>query len=181
MFRSVGYTCQEDRSKHCTEAKSCLTLESSPSDNGLIRLRHRRNSMCGLQLDGFSGAMQWSHCTNAELIDALWSGAFSPRAADQTDLPVIAGLCVQPCFRIRKCWAPRLHFAQSSSCEIFALPVFTNIELGTASGRSRGAVALRRVGVAASKEFIRLRHVELVEVPLLQSLEFAVEETSSCC
>ena len=133
MFRSVGYTCQEDRSKHCTEAKSCLTLESSPSDNGLIRLRHRRNSMCGLQLDGFFGAMQWSHCTNAELIDALWSGAFSPRAADRTDLPVIAGLCVQPCFRIRKYWAPRFHFAQSSSYEIFASPVVTNTDSGTAS------------------------------------------------
>jgi hypothetical protein len=45
----------------------------------------------------------------------------------------------------------------------------------------RGAAALRRDGVAASKEFIRSRHVELVEVPPLQSLEFAVEETSSCC
>jgi hypothetical protein len=78
MFRSMGYSSQEDRSKHCTEAKSCLTLESSPSDNGLIRLRRRRNSLCGLQLDGFSGAMQWSHCANAELIDALWSGAFFP-------------------------------------------------------------------------------------------------------
>ena len=181
MFRLMTDNAQEDRSKHQKEAKSCLTLESPPSDNGSIRPCRRRKSFCGLQLDGFFGAMQWSPRTNAELIVALWSGALFPRAADQTDLPVIAGLCVQPCFRIRKCWAPRLHFAQSSSCEIFALPVFTNIELGTASGRSRGAVALRRVGVAASKEFIRLRHVELVEVPPLQSLEFAVEETSSCC
>jgi hypothetical protein len=128
MFRLMTDNTQEDRSKHCEDAKSCLTLESPRSDNGSIRLCRRRKSFCGLQLDGFSGAMPWSLRANAELIDALWSGAMFPRAADQTDLPVIAGLCVQPCFRRRKYWAPRLHFAQSSSCESFASPVFTNTD-----------------------------------------------------
>lgn len=128
MFRPVTDNAQEDRSKHCREAKSCLTLDSPPSDNASIRPYCRRKSCCGLQLDGFLGAMQWSHCTNAELIDALWSGALLPRAADQTDLPVIAGLSIRPCFRIRKYRAPRLHFAQSSSCESFTSPVFTNTD-----------------------------------------------------
>lgn len=136
MFRLMTDNAQEDRSKHQKEAKSCLTLESPPSDNGSIRPCRRRKSFCGLQLDGFFGAMQWSPRTNAELIVALWSGALFPRAADQTDLPVIAGLCVQPRFRIRKCWAPRLHSAQSSRCESFASPVFTNTDRSSFSAQS---------------------------------------------
>ena len=127
MNRPMTDNARGDRSKHCEEGKSCLTLESPRSDNGSIRLCRRRKSFCGLQLDGFSGAMPWSLRANAELIDALWSGAMFPKAADQTDLPVIAGLCVWPCFRIRKSWAPRLHFAQSSGCKSFTSPVLQTL------------------------------------------------------
>jgi hypothetical protein len=128
MFRPMTDHAQEDRSKHCENTKSCLTFESPRSDNGSLRPRRRRKSFCGLQLDGFFGAKLSSLRANAGLVDALWSGAIFPRAADQTDLPVIAGLCVQPCIRIRKHRAPRLHFAQSASCENFASPVFTNTD-----------------------------------------------------
>ena len=128
MFRSMTDKAQEGRSKQYGGAKSGLTFESPRSDNGSLRPRRRRKSFCGLQLDGFFGAKLSSLRANAGLVDALWSGAIFPRAADQTDLPVIAGLCVQPCIRIRKHRAPRLHFAQSASCENFASPVFTNTD-----------------------------------------------------
>ena len=141
MFRPEADSTQEDRCKQCEEAKSCLTLESTRSDNGRLRLCRRRKSFCGLQLDGFCGAMQWSYRANVELIDALWSGVLFPRAADQTDLPVIAGLCVQPCFRNRERWGLFHHNSQSSRCAISSSPVFTNTE-GNRFLSSRSSVVL---------------------------------------
>jgi len=128
MFCLTATIAQEDRFKHFKEAKSCLTLDSLHSDNVSLRSRRRRKSFCGLQLDGFFGALLSSSRANTELIDASWSGRNFPRVADQTDLPDIAGLCVQPCFSIRKHQAPRLHFAQSSCCLTFASSVFTGTD-----------------------------------------------------
>ena len=142
MFRLMTDNAQEDRSKHQKEAKSCLTLESPPSDNDSIRPCRRRKSFCGLQLDGFFGAKRSSLRANAGLVDALWSGAMFPRAADQTDLPVIADLCVQPRFRFRKCRAPRVHFAQPVCRESFVSSVFTSTDWSSRS-ICRSSAALR--------------------------------------
>ena len=142
MLRPVAVNAHEDRSKHCGEAKSCLTFDSLRSDNGPIRPCRRRKSFCGLQLDGFFGAKRSSLRANAGLVDALWSGAMFPRAADQTDLPVIADLCVQPRFRFRKCRAPRVHFAQPVCRESFVSSVFTSTDWSSRS-ICRSSAALR--------------------------------------
>jgi hypothetical protein len=142
MFHPVTVKTQEDRFKQHGEAKSCLTLDSPHSDNGSLRLGRRRKSFCGLQLDGFFGAIPSSLRANVELVDVLWSGAIFPRAADQTDLPVIADLCVQPCFRIWKHRAPRIHFAQPASWGDFASLVFTSTDWSIRSS-CRSSAALR--------------------------------------
>jgi len=137
MFHPVTAKTQEDRSKQHGAEKSCLTLDSLRSDNGSLRSCRRRKSFCGLKLDGFFGAMLSSFRARTELVDALWSGAVFPRAADQTDLPVIADLCVQPCFRIWKPCALRIHFAQPVCCGDVASLVFTSTDWsGRSSGRS---------------------------------------------
>jgi hypothetical protein len=142
MFRSMTDKAQEGRSKQYGGAKSGLTFDSPRSDNGSIRPSRRRKSFYGLQLDGFFGAMQSSLRANTGLVDALWSGAMFPRTADQTDLPVIADLCAQPCFRFRKCRAPRVHFAQSVCCRSIASSVFTSTDWSSRS-RCRSSAALR--------------------------------------
>lgn len=142
MLRPVTVNAHEDRSKHCEEAKSCLTFDSLRSDNDSIRRCRRRKSFCGLQLDGFFGVKQSSLRANTGLVDALWSGAMFPRAADQTDLPVIADLCVQPCFRFRKRRAPQVHFAQPVRRERFVSSVFTSTDWSSRSS-CRSSAALR--------------------------------------
>ncbi len=141
MFRPIADNAHNDRFKHCGESKSCLTLESPRSDNGWIRPGRRRKSFCGLQLNGFSGARQCLLRANADLIVVLWFGAMLPRAADQTDLPVIAGLRVQPCFQTRKYRTPRFHLTQSPSCRKFASSVFTSTDRNRTSN-SRSFTAL---------------------------------------
>lgn len=142
MLRPVAVNAHEDRSKHCEEAKSCLTFVSLRSDNDPIRPCRRRKSFCGLKLDGFFGAKRASLRANTGLVDALWSGAMFPRAADQTDLPVIADLCVQPHFRIRKCRAPRIHFVQPVRHGSFVSSVFTSTDWNRRSS-CRSSVTLR--------------------------------------
>ena len=172
---------QENRFKHYRDAKSCLTLESPHSDNGWIRRSCRRKSFCGLKLDGFFGAMQWSLRANTGLVDALWSGAMIPRAADQTDLPVIANLCVQPCFRFWKLRSPRTHFAQPACCSDFDLSVFTSTELEQSFETSKYRRTSMRIEslhpMRSSDRFTSGKFESL----LIRSFEFAVEETSSCC
>ncbi len=142
MLHLKTANAQADRSKQGGDARSCLTFDSPRSDNGSIRPSRRRKSFCGLQLDGFFGAMQSSLRARTELVDALWSGTMFPRAAGQTDLPVIADLCVQPCFRFRKYRAPRVHFAQLVSREIFVSSVFTSTDWNSPS-RCRSSAVLR--------------------------------------
>ena len=181
MFRPMTVNTQKDRSQQYEEAKSCLTLASLRSDNGSIRLDRRRKSFCGLKLDGFFGAMQWSLRANTGLVDALWSGAMIPRAADQTDLPVIANLCVQPCFRFWKLRSPRTHFAQPACCSDFDLSVFTSTELEQSFETSKYRRTSMRIEslhpMRSSDRFTSGKFESL----LIRSFEFAVEETSSCC
>lgn len=181
MFRPMTVNTQEDRSKQYEEAKSCLTLDSLRSDNGSIRPYRRRKSFCGLKLDGFFGAMLWSLRANTGLVDALWSGAMIPRAADQTDFPVIANLCVQPCFRFRKHRAPRSHFAQPACCRDFVSSVFTSTDLEQPFELSkfrRTSMSVESLRLMRSSDRVTSGKFKSL---LIRSFEFAAEETSSCC
>ena len=179
MFRLLPDNTQEDRSKQYEEAKSCLTLESSRSDNGSLRWCRRRKSFCGLQLDGFFGAMQPSLRAIAGLIDVLWSGAIFPRAADQTDSPVIAGLCVQPCFCFWKQWRRDSTWRNHHLAEGLRHPFYKH-RLEQRFQRSKFRRTLTLLG-NCFEEFIRPRPFRLFTSLRNWSLEFAVEETSSCC
>ena len=150
MFCSNLIDAQEDRFRMNSGTKSCLTFVLPGSDNGSTRHRRRRKSFCGLQLDGFVGAMSWSSRTIAVLVDALRSGVMFPRAVDQTDLPVIAGLCVHPSFLIRKHWSPCSYFAQSFVAELFRqsfLRALTGTSAGTIEAQPHFGIVRQAVPV----------------------------------
>jgi hypothetical protein len=141
MFRLVMRGTQEDRFKQDSDTKSCLTLVLSGSDNHSIRFCGRRKSFCGLQLDGFFGAMLWSHGAIVARVDGLWPVDESPRVADQTGLPIISGLCGQPCFWIQKHRSCRRNFAQSVCCGNLSSIVFTYSDWNSGSnGRSSASL-----------------------------------------
>lgn len=82
--------------------RSCLTLYYRESDNGWVAGRRRRNSLSGLQLDGFVDGP----VTSARISHALSvSGCFVDPARwihGQARLPKFAGLRHQHLFRNRK-------------------------------------------------------------------------------
>ena len=139
-FRTVN--TQEDRFGQKSVIRSCLTSVLQRSDNDWIRPVRRRKSFCGLQLDGFFGAMLWSPRVVTALVLAEWSGVRFPRAADQTILLLVTGLCCQPCFLNWNHRAPRFNFAQPACCEVLWSSVFRCADWDRISNR-RSSAGLR--------------------------------------
>ena len=136
-FRKVR--SQEDRPRQSSVAKSYLTSVLPRSDNGWIRPVRRRKSFCGLQLDGFFGAMLCSSRDHIAQVVTEWSEAEFPSAADQTDLPVMAGLCCLPGFLNWNHRAPRYHFAQPACCEVLSSSIFSCTDWDRVSNRRSSA------------------------------------------
>ena len=179
MFRLVMRGTQEDRFKQDSDTKSCLTLVLSGSDNHSIRFCGHRKSFCGLQLDGFFGAMLWSHGAIVARVDGLWPVDESPRVADQTGLPIISGLCGQPCFGFRS-----IGRVVATLRNRFVAEIFRQSFLRTLTGTAvRTVEALPRF-VPARNSVLRGYRIETqasFSCLLVRSPEIAVEETSSCC